>query len=320
MAQALNPELSIAVCVRSAQHIAHDIRQFDLVADGGADLPAFTPGAHILVQAPNGVARRYSLCGVPAERGRYSIAVKREATGRGGSRSMVDEVKVGDMLYVSAPRNDFELAARAPGFVFIAGGIGITPIRSMIRHLAAAGDTPWKLYYLTREPAATAYHDELRALGAGVTIHHDLGDPARSFDLWPLLETPRGHHLYCCGPTALMDAVRDMTGHWSSATVHFEDFAVRPPPHDASDTPFAVRVGNDVIEVGADESILLALRARGYRVRSSCESGTCGTCRTRLISGEADHRDLVLTEEERRTNIMVCVSRARSPELELEIC
>ena len=321
MTEALNPELSIEVRVRSAEDVARDIRQFDLVAADQRDLPRFTPGAHVLIQAPSGVTRRYSLCNAPAEHGLYSIAVKREAAGRGGSRSMVDDVRVGDVLHMSPPRNDFSLAPRVPGHVFIAGGIGITPIRSMIRHLVAAGDVPWKLYYLAREPASTAYRDELRELGANVVIHHDLGDPARAFDLWPLLEKPKSHHLYCCGPTALMDAVRDMTGHWSSATVHFEDFATRPPPRDAGDTPFVVRVGEggEAIEVGARESILHALRAKGYRVRSSCESGTCGTCRTRLVAGEADHRDLVLTDAERRTHIMVCVSRARSPQLVLEL-
>ena len=201
--------------------------------------------------------------------------------------------------------------------ILVAGGIGITPIRSMIRHLRNTSDRPWKLYYLCRDAASTPYADELAdpALRGKVLLHHDRGDPAQSYDLWPVLEKPKGAHLYCCGPKGLMDAVRDMTGHWSSSAVHFEDFAVRNVARGEDDKPFVVRFQGESIEVAADESILHALRAAGHRIPSSCESGTCGSCRMKLVGGEADHRDLVLTDEERLTNIMVCVSRARSPEI-----
>ena len=323
MTEALNPELVMTLRVESASPVAKDIRQFDLVHPEGADLPEFTPGAHLLVQAPNGVTRRYSLCGAPQERRRYSIAVKRETNGRGGSISMVDSIKIGDLLHLSLPRNEFELDDAAPSFLFIAGGIGITPMRSMIRHLMNTGDKPFKLYYLSRDPEMTAYGDELGApeLCGKVVVHHDHGDPTRSFDLWPLLEKPTGAHIYCCGPAALMDAVRDMTGHWSTRAVHFEDFGVGRSARTAEDKAFVVRIGfgGPSIAIPADGSILAALRAHGYRVRSSCESGTCGTCRTKLLGGEPDHRDLVLTDTERAHEIMVCVSRAHSPELVIEL-
>jgi len=267
------------------------------------------------------VTRRYSLCNAPEEDDHYAIAVKREAAGRGGSISMVDGVAAGDILHVSLPRNEFALNASAPRYIFIAGGIGITPIRSMVRHVLAEGERPWKLYYLCRDADGTAFGDELDVpeLRGRAVVHHDGGDPARSFDLWPVLEKPNGAHVYCCGPQGLMDAVRDMTGHWPASAIHFEDFSVRQVARPATDAPFVVRVGHDgaPIPVGADESILSALRAHGYRVASSCESGTCGSCRTRLLAGDADHRDLVLAEDERATNIMVCVSRAKSPELVL---
>ena len=317
MTEALNPDLTLALRVLQSRVLATDIREFTLVDPEGGELPAFTPGSHLLVQAPIGVTRRYSLCDAPDERGHYTIAVKRERAGRGGSISMVDDLRVGDTLYVSTPRNEFELKEGAPGYVFVAGGIGITPIRSMIRHLQRTSDRPWKLYYLCRDAAGTAYGDELAdpALRRKVVLHHDQGDPAQAYDLWPVLEKPKGAHLYCCGPTGLMAAVRDMTGHWSSSAVHFEDFAVRNVTRSADDRPFTVRFEGEAIEVAADESILHALRAKGHRIPSSCESGTCGSCRMRLLAGEADHRDLVLTDEERLTSIMVCVSRARSPEL-----
>jgi phthalate 4,5-dioxygenase reductase component len=317
VAQALNPDLTLTLRVQDARMVAQDIREFTLVAPDGAELPEFTPGSHLLVQAPTGVTRRYSLCNAPQERDHYAIAVKREATGRGGSISMVDDIRAGDTLFVSTPRNEFELKESAPGYIFIAGGIGITPIRSMIRHLRNTSDRPWKLYYLCRDAAATAYGEEFAApeLRGQAIVHHDQGDPDRSFDLWPVLEKPKGVHVYCCGPKGLMEAVRDMTGHWSSSSVHFEDFSVRNRPRTADDKPFVVRYAGETIDVAADESILQALRAKGHRIPSSCESGTCGSCRMKLLAGEADHRDLVLTDEERLTNIMVCVSRAQSSEL-----
>jgi phthalate 4,5-dioxygenase reductase subunit len=323
MTQALNPELVMTARVRSADMVAKDIRQFDFVAPDGGELPEFTPGSHMLVQAPSGVTRRYSLCSAPQERDHYSIAVKREPGGRGGSVSMVDDVKVGDMLHLSTPRNEFELKDSAPNYLFIAGGIGITPMRSMILHLVNTSERPWKLYYLTRDPEMTAYRDEFTGpeYRGKVVIHHDFGDSGKSLDLWPLLEKPKGAHLYCCGPKGLMDAVRDMTGHWSTVAVHFEDFGAGKSARAVDDRPFVVRMGEggEPVEVGANVSILEALRGKGHRIPSSCESGTCGSCRMKLLTGEADHRDLVLSDTERLNNIMVCVSRAHSPELVLDL-
>ena len=322
MTDALNPDLVLQLRVQRASDLAEGIRGFELVEPAGAPLPPFTPGAHVLIQAPNGMTRRYSLCNAPHERERYAIAVKREATGRGGSISMVDALHAGDAVHVSLPRNDFELREGARRYLFIAGGIGITPIRSMIRLLAHRGVDAFRLYYLTRAPAMTAFGAELGGppWQDNVVIHHDFGDSAQAFDLWPLLEKPGVTHLYCCGPAPLLEAVRDMTGHWPASAVHFEDFAVRKPPREVDDQPFVVRVGVEgpPVQVAADATILQALRAHGYRVPSSCESGTCGTCRMQLVSGAADHRDLVLTDEERAYAIMVCVSRARSAELVLE--
>jgi len=323
MVEALNPELVLQLRVQGAELVAQDIRQLELVDPGGRELPEFTPGAHVLVQAPNGVTRRYSLSNAPQERNHYVIAVKREAKGRGGSLSMVDEINAGDLLHVSLPRNEFALKDSAPSYLFIAGGIGITPIRSMVRHLVNTGDKSFKLYYLTRDPGMTAYRDELMApeYRGKVVIHHDFGDPEKSLDLWPVLEKPKGAHIYCCGPKGLMDAVRDMTGHWSTSAVHFEDFGAGKITRSVDDKPFIVRfgVGGEAIEVPANASILEALRAKGHRVPSSCESGTCGSCRMKLLAGEPDHRDLVLTDSERLREIIVCVSRAHSPELTVEL-
>jgi phthalate 4,5-dioxygenase reductase subunit len=308
--------------VARAVHAARDIRLFELRDPAGAALPAFTPGAHVTVAVPNGTRRKYSLCNDPADRSRYEIAVKRDAAGHGGSLGLVDGVREGDLLEVEEPHNAFELAPRAPSFLFIAGGIGITPIMGMVRHLAAAGTRPFRLHYCTRSPEETAFLDELSApqMRPSVTIHHDRGDPARAFDLWPVLEKPTTAHVYCCGPRPMLEAVRDMSGHWPASAVHFESFvdaAAAQRPEDRAFTVVLAKSGAR-IEVPPGISILEAMRARGHSAPSSCESGTCGTCRTALVAGEPDHRDLVLTEEERARQIMICVSRARSPELVID--
>ena len=304
------------------QEIARDIVQFDLRDPCGAELAPFTPGAHLTLQTPNGLQRDYSLCNDPAERDRYVIAVKRENSGSGGSISLIDETRPGDFLQVSGPLNNFELPGRAKNFIFIAGGIGIAPIMSMVRHLRHEAEKSFRLFYCTRTPDVTPFLEELNEPGFNgrVTIHHDDGDPGRMLDLWPVLEQRKNQeHIYCCAPRPMMEAVRDMTGHWSSAAVHFETFskptAVRP-----EDRPFRVRLARSHLEfeVPVGKTLLQAMREHGAVVPSSCESGTCGTCRTRLLEGEAEHRDLVLAEHEKGETIMVCVSRARTPYLVLD--
>jgi len=306
--------------VTRAEPIADGISLFELRHPDGADLPEFTAGAHLAVRVPSGLIRKYSLCNDPDERDRYCIAVKREAHENSGSTSLIDGARVGDMLPASAPRNNFALAKSPAGYTFIAGGIGITPIMAMIRHLSNTGITPFKLYYCTRNPQATAFREELTAppFKARVVLHHDGGDPDRALDLWPILERPKGH-VYCCGPRPMMQAVRDMTGHWSPSAVHFEAFS-EPARRAANDRPFQVCLARsgDLVNVPVGITILEALRAHGLAVPSSCESGTCGTCRTRLMSGEADHRDLVLSEHEHADTIMVCVSRARSDQITID--
>jgi phthalate 4,5-dioxygenase reductase subunit len=308
--------------VTRKEEIARGVHLFELSDPNGAPLPAFTAGSHLTLVAPNGSRRNYSISSAPAQRLFYEIAVKREEHGRGGSASMADDVHAGRLLRAGPPRNSFALAASARKFVFVAGGIGITPILSMMRHLAHTGADGFRLYYLTRDAEGTAFLDELAAEFPGrITVHHDQGRRERAYDLWPVFERPaHGQHVYCCGPKGLMDSVRGMTGHWNASCVHFESFGADVKPL-APDRPFMVELhrSGTSFEVGAGESILEALRDRGYRVPSSCESGTCGSCRIRLLAGEAEHRDAVLGEAERADQIMVCVSRAKSPRVVLDI-
>jgi phthalate 4,5-dioxygenase reductase subunit len=301
--------------------LTSDIYLYELRHPDGADLAAFSPGAHLTVQLPNGMRRNYSLSNDPADRAFYQIAVKRDSRGRGGSISMADEVQAGDLLPVSVPRNNFELTPHADNYLFIAGGIGITPIMSMMRHLKRSGRARFKLYYCTRDPENTAFLDEMNKseFAGQVQIHHDYGDMNAAFDFWEIFQKPGKAHVYCCGPSGLMDSVRDTSGHWPSGAVHFESFGVAKVQ--AENKAFTVRLqrSGQTIEVAKDQSILDALRARGRDVPSSCESGTCGSCRTGLMAGEADHRDMVLNDAEKQTQIMVCVSRAKSCQLVLDL-
>lgn len=314
---------SLRMTVTRKAQIADGIFMFELRDPSGGELPPFTPGAHVTVTVPSGQKRRYSLCNDSDERDRYVIAVKQETSGRGGSLSFTTGVGEDAQVDVAPPENDFQMSRSEPkSYVFIAGGIGITPIRSMIKHLARLGKTNFKLYYFTRTPSSTAFRDEFAAsdLAGHVVLHHDGGDPNQAYDLWPVLEEQRGAHLYCCGPRGLMDAVRDMTGHWSDSAVHFEDF-VGATANYADDTPFTVMLAKSGkrYEVPVKVSILDTLRRHGHVLASSCESGTCGTCRTRYIAGEPDHRDLVLSDREKRSEVMICVSRAKSSELTLDL-
>jgi phthalate 4,5-dioxygenase reductase component len=298
--------------------IADGINLFEFRDAGGSELPQFSAGAHIAIHVPNGMLRKYSLCNDPAERDRYQVAVKREVNGRGGSCSLIDDVKAGDELTVVAPVNDFGLPPRAQDFLFIAGGIGVTPMMAMIRQVIAEGKR-FRLFYCTRSPETTAFLEELSApqFKDMVMIHYDQGDPSRSLDLRPILaERKNREHLYCCGPRPLMEAVRAMTDHWSPTAVHFEAFS-EAETHKPDDKPFKVRLARSgtVLDVSTSTTILEVLREHGLEVPSSCETGTCGTCRTKLLAGEADHRDLVLAEHERKDTIMICVSRARGDEI-----
>ena len=313
----------IVLTVKSKQEIADGVFLFDLRRPEDGELPLFTPGSHITVTAPSGQKRRYSICNDPTERDRYLIAVKQEKSGRGGSLSFTKEVAEGAKITAEPPANEFEMATSEPKrIIFIAGGIGITPIRSMILHCLRHGKINFMLYYFTRTPQTMAFREEFSSpqFEGKVVLHHDDGDPDKAYDLWPVLEQPRGAHLYCCGPRVLMDVVRDMTGHWPDSAVHFEDFVGASAPR-ADDTAFAVRLAKsgEQYEVAANVSILDTLRQHGHALASSCESGTCGTCRVRFTEGEVDHRDLVLSDTEKKREVMICVSRSKSPVLTLDI-
>jgi vanillate monooxygenase ferredoxin subunit len=308
--------------------VAEDIRTYELVPTKGGTLPPFEAGAHLDVHIPGGFQRQYSLCNDPQERHRYVIAVQREAQGRGGSRAMHEKVNPGTALTTSAPRNSFPLLY-AQEYVLVAGGIGITPLLSMAHALKRQG-ARWHLYYCTRSPERTAFRELLASpdFAPHVTLHHDGGDPARGLDMKALLaKKPAGGRLYCCGPAGLMRAVNEAAVHhqWPREKVHFEAFSAEGTSAigDQADTEFqvVVRSTGATYSIPPGESVLNVLRGKGLTIDSICESGTCGTCLTRVVEGTPDHRDSFLSDAERARcrEMLICVSRARSPKLVLDL-
>ncbi len=296
-----------------------DICELSLAKANGSELVPFEPGAHIGVETPSGAMRQYSLVNDGRAPTRYVIACKREQDSRGGSRSLVEETRVGGHLRVDVPANSFPLT-RAAGYLLVAGGIGIAPIIAMANRLDSEG-LPFRLIYCTRSACETAYLHESRArFGDRLTLHHDGGVADDFYDFWDHFAEPRDVRVYCCGPKPMMEEIRGVSGHWPEGRIQFEDF--RPvEPVRPDDRPFEVvlqRSGRTVTVAG-DQSILEAFRAAGIAAPSSCESGVCGTCKTRLLAGEADHRDRVLMDEERGRYVMLCVSRANSGALTLDL-
>lgn len=313
----------VSVKVRTVSEVANRIRLYELVPlDGGTSLPPFTAGAHVAVKLSVG-ERQYSLCNDPSERHRYVIAVQREDAGRGGSAEVHRSLHVGDVVEIRDPVNHFALSDRDVSRILIAGGIGITPILSMARALTRSGQV-FSIAYLTRSPEDAAFLDELAVFkdtGVDVIVHHDSTAGGQLFDLRGLLADAAGSEVYCCGPAGLMAAVAASAAHLPPADVRFEHFSANTELHKEDDPTFEVVLGKTGkrLFVPADRTILDVLLEAGCQVDFSCEEGTCGTCITRLLAGEADHRDVVLNPEERETHILVCCSRANSPSLTLDL-
>src|SRR5579885_418180 len=327
------------VCVRSIASHGPDINCYEVIDPSGGQLPAFEPGSHIDVSIPgeNFVVRQYSLCGDPQDRNCYRFAVQREMNGRGGSKAIFDRVKVGTNLTISQPRNNFALHPTARHHLLLAGGIGITPMISMLHHLKKQG-ADFTLHYCTRSPERTAFQNLLQPLIAEsrVFLHWDNGDPAKGLNLAEALKDYQaGQHLYYCGPPGFMGAVASASSHWPTGTTHREYFtpsandpgiAVSEPNGvDAVDgelgTPFQVKIAStgDVYDIPSNKSVLNVLRDHGVQIETQCELGVCGTCRTRYLEGEPDHRDFVLEADEHKREITVCCSRSKSPLLVLDL-
>ncbi|GAA1016361.1 ferredoxin [Acrocarpospora pleiomorpha] len=302
---------------------AAGVRSLILRRTSGAPVPDWAAGAHIDVLLPDGTTRQYSLCGEPGTTDHYRIGVLRERDGRGGSRWLHDEVTVGDVLRIRGPRNHFRLES-APGYLFVAGGIGITPILAMIREAEQAG-ADWRLRYAGRSLGSMAFVDELTPYDGRVSIQPE--DERGRPDVDALLATVAPDELvYVCGPTGLIDAVRNAAERAGlTRRVRYELFSapVAGTGDETAEQGFDVELLNSglVLRIPPDRSVLDVVLAAGVNVISDCQDGICGSCETEVVAGEPDHRDHVLTPDEQQagTCMMICVSRSLGPRLVLRL-
>lgn len=320
---------TIDVRVRSITLESESILGFELVpVTPQTALPRFTAGSHIDLHLPtvDGVLiRSYSLLNDPAETHRYCIGVNLDEQSRGGSRYMHKTLRTGDTLTIGAPRNHFELDESAPHNIFIAGGIGITPILSMIARSNALG-TPWQLHYATRTRRHAGYLDLLlscqRPPGTALHLHHDREPDGKALSLHSVVETmPEGSHIYCCGPAPMLEAYEEATSNLPRHQVHREYFASTQSTATTGGFSIELAKRKKTLLVRPGQTILDSLIAAQVEPPYSCREGICGTCEVRVLSGTPDHRDVVLTDAEKAENnrMMVCCSGAKSPRLVLDL-
>jgi ferredoxin-NADP reductase len=312
------PEVTAVVAAITAE--ADGIVSVRLEPADGDKMPAWEAGAHIDVVLGPGLERQYSLCGDPTDLASWRIGVLREPESRGGSAYVHEALAVGDELVCRGPRNNFALVD-AERYLFVAGGIGITPILPMIAACDAAG-RPWQLFYGGRQTVSMAFRDELAGHGDRVVLWPQ--DTHGLLDLATVLGSPDpGTAVYCCGPGVLLDAVELRCADWPAGSLHLERFRPKEGALDGVDTVFEVELDLSglTLTVAADQTLAEAIEAAGVDLPTSCREGTCGTCETVVLDGEPDHRDSYLTPEEQESNemMMPCCSRSRSARLVLDL-
>jgi len=314
-------EFESDLVVESYEIVAEDVVALTLVHPAGDALPAWTPGAHIdLILTPD-LTRQYSLCGSPADAHRFTVGILNAPASRGGSRFVHEQVAQGSTVRIRGPRNHFPLVA-SPRYVFVAGGIGVTPMLPMIAEAEAAG-ADWTLLYGGRSEESMAFAAQLRAYGDRVTLLPGNDVALMSAALDERIGTPVPDTLvYTCGPEGLLSAVEARCAAWPSGSLHLERFAAKAT-EGAVDTEFEVELARTgiTITVPADRSIFDAVQDHGISVLGSCHEGICGTCETVVIDGDVDHRDSVLNDDEKASNetMMICVSRCTSGRLTLDL-
>jgi ferredoxin-NADP reductase len=314
-------EVDLHLQVAARRTGAEGVVVLELRDPSGADLPAWSPGAHIDLKLREGLVRQYSLCGDPTDRSVWRIGVLREPQSRGGSEHVHAALVEGVEVDVRGPRNNFELVD-SPKYLFVAGGIGITPILPMLTAAEAAG-ADWELHYGGRSRRSMAFLEALEAAtGNQVTLHPQ--DEVGLIDLPKILGTPRPETLvYTCGPEPLLKAVEQHCAAWPEGSLHLERFSPKEQGEPVLADAFEVELATSglTLTVPPDRSILEVVEEAGIPVLSSCQEGTCGTCETPVLEGEVDHRDSLLTPAEQAANdtMFICVSRAACPKLVLEL-
>jgi len=310
---------TLPVRLRAMTWEADGVLSLELASPDGSALPPFEAGSHVDLHLPSGTMRQYSLCGDPADRSCYRVAI-RAVSGGLSSQFVHRKLRPGEMLAISQPRNNFPLID-AENYIFVAGGIGITPLMPMMRELSSR-KKPWTLLYCNRSDDAAPFLSEIRALGGEVSMHSSAS--GSRLDITQRLGAPQQDTaVYCCGPERLMLAVEEATAGWPEGSVHFEWFSPRSRPADETSGSFeAVCQGSGItVTVPQDKSLLEALNEAGIPLPCSCQQGICGACEVRVLGGEPDHRDSILSTAERAANetMMACVSRPRTPRLVLDL-
>ncbi|MDG3011579.1 oxidoreductase [Rhodococcus sp. D2-41] len=292
--------------VANVEHVADGVLALTLAADDGADLPHWTPGAHLDVILPSGRMRQYSLCGDIRDRKHYRIAVRRIEDGGGGSREIHETVRVGSTLRIRGPRNAFHMVQES-SYLFVAAGIGITPMLSMIEQARRSG-AHWRLVYLGRSRESLPFLDTLARYGDHVAVRTD--DEHGLPDIAAVLgEAETGAAVYLCGPPALMDDAKSLLSEPNpTARLYSERFSP-PPVRGGAEFDITLARTGTTVTVGANESALSAIRRVEPSVTYSCQQGFCGTCRAKVLCGEIDHRDTLLLDSERDDTMLPCVSR-----------
>jgi vanillate O-demethylase ferredoxin subunit len=287
----------------------------------GSEVPPFTAGAHVDVNLPNGTIRQYSIASPQSDRSRYLLGVKLEQNGRGGSRFLHEQVRVGSVLKIGVPRNHFPLNEQATSTILIAGGIGVTPILCMSDRLRTLG-RDFRLHYAVRvrTEALLGHIDED---DERVRLHVDAEQDGRFIDIAAIVAAaPADAELYCCGPAPMLDAFEQACAARPAARVHVERFSA-PDNTATADGAYTVELAKSkrTLIVQPGQTLLQALLAAGLTVKVSCEQGICGTCETRVLAGTPDHRDMILSDEEKASNasMMVCCSGSLSPTLVLDL-
>lgn len=315
------PAPTLTLRVRAKDTVADGVVSLTLVHPEGARLPDWTPGAHIDLVLPDGTTRQYSLCGDRWDPYSYRVAVLREPAGRGGSAYVHDRLAPGDPVGIGGTHNHFPLAP-ADRYLFIAGGIGITPLLPMI-HQAELMGIDWQLLYGGRTRPSMAFRDHLADTYGG-RVHLRPQDEYGLLDLDTWLGRPDpGTKVYCCGPAPLLAAVEEACAGWPPYSLRTERFTAADRAEPVRQTSFEVELSRTgrTVTVTPDVSVLHAVRGAGAEVLSSCEQGTCGTCLVPVLAGTPDHRDAVLAEHERAAGdcLLPCVSRSRSDRLVLDL-
>ena len=314
---------ALSVRIEKIEQLTAEVRSYLLTPLEGDSLPAFSAGAHIDLLLSDDLVRQYSLCGDPQNRTSYQIAVLKDSQSRGGSDYIHDKLNQGDTLEINAPRNHFELDESGDNYLLIAGGIGITPIMLMAARLKSLGKS-FELHYLCRSHSQAPFADQLQAqFGEQLKCHFTQAQAGKRLDIAALFASqPEGTQVYTCGSEGLLQGILSAGEQQPQVKVHFERFSAAPIDS-SDDKAFEIEISSsgERLSVGADQSILEVLQGAGHNIETMCKEGLCGSCEVEMLGGIADHRDSVLSDDEKaeQSVLMVCCSRAKSDLLVLDL-